>query len=180
MSIEFYNYWFALGTVLMQFVGVALLAVYFLQKRFPDLQDISALVGKWGVWLALLLVLGGTIGSLFYSEVLGILPCSLCWLQRVFLYPLVVLFAVGLIKKDKGVSCYAIPLAAIGGLIALYQHYLQMGGSSVLPCPATADQALDCGVRFVYEFGYMTFPLEAATIFGFLIVLMLFVRSERK
>lgn len=176
MPIEFYNYWLALGTILMQFVGAALLAVYFLQKRLPDLRDIGALAGKWGLWLGFLLTLFATGMSLFYSEVLGILPCSLCWLQRVFLYPQVVLFGVALWKKDKGIAIYSIALSVIGGIIALYQHYLQMGGGSLLPCPATADQALDCGVRFLYAFNYITFPLEAVTVFGFLIVLMLFVR----
>lgn len=178
MPIETYNFWLALGAVLMQFGGIALLAVFFLQKKFTDLQDIGALVGKWGLWLGFLLTLFGTGMSLFYSEVLGILPCSLCWLQRVFLYPQVALFGVALWKGDKRVADYSIALSVLGIFVALYQHYLQMGGNSLLPCPATSAEALDCGVRFLFEFGYMTFPLMCATTFAFLIITMLFVRRN--
>ncbi len=176
--IEFYNYWLSLGTLLLQVVGAAFLVLFFLQKKYPDLREVAAGLAKHGLLIAFLLTLAGSALTLFYSEVLGIAPCSLCWLQRVFLYPQVVLFAVALWKKDTRVADYSIGLSALGGIIALYQHYLQMGGTSVVPCPATADKAVDCGVRFLFEFNYITFPLMAATLFGFLIVLMLFVRSR--
>lgn len=174
--IEFYNYWTALGTVLLQLVSIVLLAAFLLRKKIPDLEDVVRFFRTWGLWIGLAVTLAATGMSLFYSEVLGIAPCSLCWLQRLFLYPQAVIFAVALIKKDRGAACYSIALSVFGAAIALYQHYLQMGGGSSLPCPSTADKAVDCHVRFLFEFNYVTFPLEAATIFAFLIVLMLFVR----
>ena len=185
--IEFYNYWLSVGTILMQIVGVGFLALYFLRTRFPDLNDIGVLLEKWGMWKAFVLALAGSALTLFYSEILGIAPCGWCWIQRVFLYPQVVLFAValwkcrtpGVLHVRRDIADYSIALSIFGAAAALYQHYLQMGGTSVIPCPATAAQAVDCSVRFLFEFGYITFPLMSFSLFAFLIVLMLFVREKR-
>jgi len=180
MTVETINFLLALGTLALQIAGVAFLALFFLRKSIPDLEDVASLVGKWGLWLGLLLSLGGSALTLVYSEIFGLAPCGLCWLQRVFLYPLVFLFALAIWKKDNRIADYVIALSSLGAFVALYQHYLQMGGGSLLPCPATATEAIDCGVRFVFEFGYITFPLMSATLFAFIIVLMLFVRPVRE
>lgn len=177
-SIEFYNYWLAVGTILMQVVGVGFLSVFFLRSRFPDLDDIVTLVERWGLWLGFCLTVVATGLTLFYSEILGLAPCGWCWIQRVFLYPQIVLFAIALWRRDRAVAVYSIGLSIIGALAALYQHYLQMGGTSVLPCPATSQQAVDCAVRFVFEFNYITFPMMSFTLFAFIIIIMLFVKRK--
>ena len=177
-SVEAINYVLALGTLVIQVVGAGLLVVYFFQKKYPDLSDIATLIERWGMWKGFALTLAGTALTLLYSEVLGFAPCGICWLQRVFLYPQVVLFALALYKRDKKLADYSIALSVVGGFFALYQHYLQMGGEAVLPCPATGP-SLDCASRFLFEFGYITFPLMSATLFAFLIVLMLFVRKSK-
>ena len=178
LSFETVNVLLALGTLAMQVAGGAFLALFFLKDKVSDLRDAATLLQTWGLWIGFILALGGSVLTLVYSEILGFAPCGLCWLQRAFLYPLVVLFALALWKKDRGIADYVIALSIPGTLVALYQHYLQMGGSSLLPCPATAAEAVDCGVRFVFEFGYITFPLMAFSLFAFLIILMLFVREK--
>ncbi|MCR4325914.1 MAG: disulfide bond formation protein B [Patescibacteria group bacterium] len=175
--VEAINYWLALATLALQLAGASMLAVYFLRKRFTDLEDIAALIGRWGLWAGLILTFGGLSLSLFYSEVLGFAPCALCWVMRVFMYPQVVLFAVALWKRDRAIADYSIALSVFGLAVGLYQHYLQMGGTSVLPCPATPEAA-DCAQRFLFEFGYITFPLMGATLFTTLIITMLFVRRR--
>jgi disulfide bond formation protein DsbB len=176
--IETLNYWLALGTILIQIIAAGFLALFFLQKKYPDLRDIGIFLRKWGLWIGLILSIGASVMTLFYSEVLGIQPCGWCWVQRVFLYPQILLFALAIKKKDTRAADYSIAFSVAGGLAALYQHYLQMGGASVLPCPASSSEAVDCAVRFVFEFGYITFPMMALTLFVFLIVLMLFVRNR--
>ncbi|MCR4281307.1 MAG: disulfide bond formation protein B, partial [Candidatus Kaiserbacteria bacterium] len=143
---ESINYWLALATLVLQIVGVAFLALFFLRKKFADLEPIALFLETWGLWIGFLITLGGVILSLFYSEILGVLPCGLCWFQRVFLYPQAILFALAIWKKSKEVADYSIALSIFGGAIALYQHYLQMGGTSLVPCPAVASQATDCAV----------------------------------
>ena len=176
MTVESINYYLALGTLAMQIASAAFLVRFFLRKSIPDLEDVASFLGRWGLWLGFLFTFGGTLLTLYYSEVLGFLPCGWCWVQRVFLWPQVLLFAVALVRKDRRVADYSILFSIFGGAAALYQHYLQMGGHSILPCPASG--AGDCGQRFLFEFGYITFPLMAATLFAFLIVLMLFVRRS--
>ncbi len=176
LPVETLNYLLALGVLAMQIVGAGFLVLYFLQKRFTDLQDIAGLLSRWGIWIAFLLTLGATVMTLYYSEILGFAPCGWCWVQRVFLWPQVVLFAVALWKNDRTIADYSIGFSVLGAIAAFYQHYLQMGGQALVPCPASG--ASDCAQRFMFEFGYITFPLMAATLFGFLIVLMLFVRRS--
>ncbi len=176
--VETLSYWLALGTIVIQILAAVFLSLFFLQKKYPDLRDIASILQKWGLWVSLILAIGASAMTLFYSEVLGIEPCGLCWIQRVFLYPQILLFAIAIWKKDKNVADYSIAFSIVGGLTALYQHYLQMGGTSILPCPASSSQAVDCAVRFVFEFGYITFPMMALSLFAFLIVLMSFVRQR--
>lgn len=176
-TLEAINYWLALGTLLMQLVAAALLSLFFLRKKISDLEGVAGFLEKWGLHGGFLLTVGGIVLTLFYSDVLGFAACGLCWLQRVFLYPQAILFGLALWKKDRGIADYSIALSLLGGAVALYQHYLQMGGTSVLPCPAVPG-ATDCAQRFLFEFGYITFPLMAFTLFAFLIVLMLFVRRR--
>jgi len=181
MAVETINFLLALATLAMQIISIAFLVVFFLRNASAswrtDLEDVASFLRKWGLSLAFLFSLGGVILSLYYDS-LGFSACGLCWWQRAFLYPQVVLFGFALWKKDTGIADYSIALSIFGGTTALYQHYLQMGGGSLLPCPATATEALDCGVRFFFEFGYITFPLMSFTLFAFLIVLMLFIRGK--
>ncbi len=60
-----------------------------------------------------------TLGSLYYSEILHFTPCVLCWYQRILLYPLVLIIAVGILRKDKGLYQYVLPMSILGLLIAL-------------------------------------------------------------
>ena len=176
MNLEQINYLLALGTVGLQLFTVAFLVLFVLRKKFPDLQGVADFLSNWGLWIGFLFSTAAAALTLYYSDVLGILPCGWCWFQRVALYPQIILFGLALWKREKSIADYSIVLSIFGLAIALYQHYLQMGGHGVLPCPATG--AGDCGQRFMWEFGYITFPLMAASLFVFLIVLMLFVRKR--
>jgi disulfide bond formation protein DsbB len=174
--VETINHLLGLATFALNIATMAFLALYFLQKRFVDLQDIAALLRRWGMWLGLLLAVGATAMTLFYSEILGFAPCGWCWVQRVFLWPQVFLFAVALYVRDRTVAHYSIVLSIFGAAAGLYQHYLQMGGNALIPCPASG--AGDCAQRILFELGYVTFPFMAFSLFAFLIVLMLFVREK--
>lgn len=66
-----------------------------------------------------------TISSLYYSEIEQIAPCSLCWWQRIFIYGITIISAVGIIIKDKNAFKYIIAFAIPGFLFALYHTLLQ-------------------------------------------------------
>lgn len=160
-------------------LGLLLLSLgYVGALTFPGLvpQWKERYLSTYGVWIAFVVTLLASAVTLYYSEVLGVLPCSYCWLQRVALYPQVVLFLIAAIVKDRTVALYSIALSLIGAAVALYHHYLQMGGSSFLPCPATGNH-LDCAEPTFVMWGFVTFPFMSFALFLFLILFMVYLRS---
>lgn len=123
-------------------------------------------------WLlfSFIIVLGAFFGSLFYSEIAGFPPCSLCWYQRIFIYPQIILLGGALLWRDRAIARYILPLSIIGTVIALYNSYLQYGGSPLIPC-GTDPTAIDCAQRLIFEFGYITLPLMSLTAFILLVLL---------
>ncbi len=115
--------------------------------------------------------------ALIYSEVFGFVPCGFCWLERIFLFPQVFILLAALYFKDKLVARYGIVLSLIGLVIALYHHYLQLGGNAFVKCPAAGT--VDCAKRIMFEFDFMTFPLLAASGFVLLSALYYYILRTR-
>lgn len=176
MTVLELNYLVALGTIALQIGAVVLLGVYLFRKN-PAIAPLADFVGKWGIAVGFLLTLASAVMSLVYSEMYGVVPCGLCWMQRVFIYSQVVVFAVALFLKDMRAAWYSIWLSTFGAVVALYHHYIQVSDNGTLPCPASGG---DCGKRFIYEFDYITFPLVAFSMLAFVIILMLLVLERSK
>jgi disulfide bond formation protein DsbB len=124
-------------------------------------------IGENSIKLGILVSLFAIFGSLFYSNVLGYPPCDLCWWQRVFLYPALILFVVALQKRDRSVFRYIFPLSVIAVIISLYNIFVQTTGNQFLPCSATAT----CTKVYVIAFNYVTIPTMALTVGAYLILL---------
>jgi disulfide bond formation protein DsbB len=121
------------------------------------------LIQKNIIYLAWLQALAATLGSLYYSEIKNYTPCVLCWYQRIFMYPLVLIIAVGILRKDKGLASYVLPLSIPGMLIALYHVLLQKGilPEAVAPCSIGAS----CLTKYTGYFGFITIPVMSLTAF---------------
>jgi hypothetical protein len=115
--------------------------------------------------LAWLTALGATLGSLYYSEVVGFPPCLLCWYQRIAMYPLVLILGVGVIRADAGVWRYGLPLSVVGLLIAAYHVVIQYRPALDV---VTCDAAAPCTVRYVAAYGFVSIPFMAGC--GFLLI----------
>lgn len=171
-------------TLLADIVLVILLIIYALPRHLtaPLRLKLGRLANKYGLPAILGITLASVLGSLFFSEVALYQPCVLCWYQRIFLYPQAVLALVALIKKDKSVVDYLIPLSVIGGLISLYNYSLQIK-ASILPFDATAPCSLDgasCSATYFLQFGYVTLPVMALTAFLFIILISLLIKKGEK
>ena len=118
-------------------------------------------------WISFGVALAGSFLTLFYSQYLGYAPCDLCWYQRVFLYPQVLIFIYAGLRKDRSVLPYTLLLSVAGFCIALYHHFLQIGYDLMKPC-STAPFAVDCAKPSFVEFGFVTFPFMAVVLFAFL------------
>jgi disulfide bond formation protein DsbB len=169
--IPLFNTLFALGGI-----GIAFASAILLFDLYSKNKSLEGLVSLYGLAAAFLITLASSITTLVYSEIFGFIPCGLCWLQRVFLYPQVLLLAFALYTKDKRVALYGIVLSVPGLIVSLYQHYLQMGGSEFITCPK-AGAGANCAERIMFEFGFVTFPLLSAILFTFLIVLYFYIHK---
>jgi disulfide bond formation protein DsbB len=119
---------------------------------------------RWTPLFVLWLIsLVGTLGSLFFSEVMRLPPCVLCWYQRIAMYPLVVLTTVALVRRDTGIGAYAWPLVAAGLAVSIYHNllYYHLIPESITPCA----QGVSCTDRQIEWLGFITIPLLALTAF---------------
>lgn len=153
---------FAVGTIVFQvfIIGVVLdlLFLAVTKKASPGVKFLR----KYGPEVALLFSLAAVAGSLIYSEAIGFVPCSLCWWQRVFLYPTLPILALGVWKKDRTFApLYALSLTILAAVVGLYHSYIQYGGSPIGNCGAGA---VSCVQRVVWEFGYITLPLMSLSV----------------
>jgi disulfide bond formation protein DsbB len=177
--VDTINFVLALGVVAIQIKALYLLGAIVLRKKNRFAAWTVKVAGDNALGIAFILALGSFVISLFYSEVLGFAPCGLCWLQRVAIYPQLFLFITALIKGDEKIADYSIVLSVAGLIISLYQHALQLGASEFVPC-ATTLLAADCAKKTLFEFGYITFPLMAASVCAYLIVLMITLKIRNR
>ncbi|MEK7519906.1 MAG: disulfide bond formation protein B [Patescibacteria group bacterium] len=166
------NFLLSLATLGAQVVVILLIIGLLLRARF------IAMLAPHALWLSFAAALGASALSLVYSNIIGFDPCSLCWWQRIFIYPQVVLLGLALWRKDtnSAVVDSSIVLSALGALVAAYHYYGQMFNASALPCDA--DGAVSCAKIYFVEFGFVTMPLMALTAFVLLLAL-LFVHKQK-
>jgi disulfide bond formation protein DsbB len=150
---ETVNFIASLGTLTIGVIGIVALVLHGLHRKRSH-KTLDALT-KWLLWFGLLVSLSAIIGSLVYSLAIGYPPCELCWWQRIAIYPQVVLYAIALFEKNRGVFKYALTLSLIGVIIAIYHNYILLGGSSLFAC----DISNPCTAVYVNEFGFVTIPM---------------------
>ena len=117
-----------------------------------------------------------TLGSLFFSEIMELAPCALCWYQRIFMFPLVFILLIGLLPFDRSITRYALPLAVAGWGFAFY-HFLVYSGfipESIQPC----SQGVSCSETYLDLFGFLTIPLLSLISFSVIIGLLLLLRRR--
>lgn len=171
--VQTFNLIFAVGGLLLLGVTGVLVFDYFSggQKLYKKY------LAKY-VWpIITVMTFGGVAITLLYSEVYGFVPCSLCWLQRIALYPqaLMAIFAYKM-KDAVFFPLYGIILSVFGLAVAIYQYIYQMVPAEVRDsgfAPCLADGSADCATKVIEVFGFVTFPFLSAVMFTFLIVLYL-------
>ncbi|WP_313958148.1 disulfide oxidoreductase [Paenibacillus sp. Y412MC10] len=130
---------------------------------------------RYGLLYAWFVSIVATCGSLFFSEIMHYEPCKLCWLQRICMYPLVIILGYAVLKEDRKYSQPAYVIVMIGWGIALY-HYLGQKITSVgklLPC----NVGIPCNVDYINWLGFITIPLLAFTAFSLILLCLWISRS---
>lgn len=111
--------------------------------------------------LATAIAATATAGSLLLSEVAGYLPCTLCWYQRIAMYPLVVILGVAAVRGDRQVWRTVLPLTAIGSAVSVWHIVIENNPALGGPCDDTAP----CTIIWVEELGFLTLPTMALVAF---------------
>lgn len=121
------------------------------------------------LYFALAVALTATLGSLYFSEIRHYLPCNLCWYQRILMYPLVVVIAVGLLRQDFNMPYYVLPLTLVGQGIATYHYLLEK--TDIFSSPTSCQVGIPCTTPWINWGGFITIPFLAMCAF-FLITLL--------
>ncbi len=169
VDVESFQLFFAL-LALVALAGTAALVVL----RFSSGPAAGGVIGSvTAARLPLATVVAGTAmaGSLYFSESANYIPCTLCWYQRIAMYPLVVLAGVAWWRGDDPRFSMA-PLAGIGAVISSY-HWL-VERIPELDSGACAA-SVPCDFVWFEEFGFVTLPFMA--LCGFLTVIALVTLS---
>lgn len=133
----------------------------------------AAIVAPSALTLAACVAVVATLGSLYLSEVADFTPCTLCWYQRIAMYPLAPMLVIAAIRGDAGVRLYAAVLAGIGAVIATYHVLLERNPSWE---SNVCDPANPCTLIWVERFGYLTIPGMALSAFAAILVLLAVAR----
>ena len=83
---------------------------------------------------AWLVAMAATGSALFIGEVMGMVPCVLCWYQRIAMFPLALILGMALYSEDRRGATYALPLALAGAAVACYHSLLLIRPQEVSTC----------------------------------------------
>ena len=120
-----------------------------------------------------------TLASLFFGEVMKLPPCTLCWYQRICLFPLAVVIAVGIVLRDVRLATYSLPLVTLGLGLSVYHNLLYYGviPEALSPCVA----GVSCATRQIEWLGFITIPLMSLGAFiSILISLVIHRRIQQR
>ncbi len=136
----------------------------------------ARLSGETALVLAWVLALSATLAVLFVGEVLGEAPCTLCWFQRAFMFPLAVILGFGFWWQDRTIGRYGVVLALGGAAVAAWHMGLYVGliPERIQPCTASGPSCTDDNQLI---FGV---PIPLMALFTFLVIAILCALSLKE
>jgi len=127
------------------------------------------------VFLSFLVASIATLGSLFFSEIMNFVPCSMCWYQRIFMYPLVLIFLINLLYPDNKLFKYSFPLVITGLSLSIYHNLLMFGliSEDLVPCV----KGVPCSTVYINWLGFITIPLLSFIAYAILFILLIILKK---
>ena len=117
---------------------------------------------NWPLLFATTVALVATGGSLYLSEVSKFLPSSLCWYQRVCMYSSALLLTLAVLRGDRWIALYTLPLSLSGAVVALYYVLEERG---IVQTLSVCSEGVSCTVRWINWLGFVTIPLLSLSAF---------------
>ena len=166
-TVHYLNVFLGTGAIILQILALVALFVLVFSRR--ENKYLSFVKNNF-LEIGFLVSFSAVLVSLFYSEILNYVPCKHCWIQRMFIFPQTVIFAVAWYKNDKNAFWYSVPLTLIGLVDALYLVFIYYFNPSSLPCDASG---VSCVQQLVSVYGgYISIPMLGLTGFASLAILL--------
>jgi len=127
--------------------------------------------GALALYIALLAAWVAMLGSLYFSEVRGFVPCALCWYQRILMYPLAGLIAFGILRRDHHLPFLVLPFSLLGQGVSTYHYLIQK--TTVFGAPTACAAGVPCTTVYINWLGFITIPFLAMTAFLIITVAIL-------
>lgn len=127
------------------------------------MERISVWLNRNSLYIALLAAWIAMCGSLYFSEVRGYVPCVLCWYQRILMYPLTAVIAIGLLRRDGNLPYYVLPFSLFGLGVSTYHYLLEK--TDLFAGSSFCAQGVSCTTQWINWFGFVTIPFLALTAF---------------
>jgi disulfide bond formation protein DsbB len=163
------------GIVTLVWLAIMLVASRLSRSVRPGFEGLRERFTRYALVAAWTPAALAMLGSLYYSELAHYQPCTLCWYQRIAMYPLVLILGIAAWRRDLAVRVYAIPLAAVGAVIAAY-HYLLEWFPAIDTGACTVG--IPCTQVWFRQFGFVSLPLLALIAFLLVISFLLLARRD--
>ncbi|WP_407272909.1 disulfide oxidoreductase [Radiobacillus sp. PE A8.2] len=127
-------------------------------------------IKQFSLYIAWLISVIATLGSLYFSEIRGFVPCELCWYQRILMYPLTLILGIATFQNEFTIKKYVLPITIIGSSISLF-HYLEQkvpGFAEIKPC----TNGVPCSTEYINWLEFITIPFLALTAFTLITIIM--------
>ena len=124
---------------------------------------ISDWLNRNSLYIALLTAWVAMCGSLYFSEVKGYVPCVLCWYQRILMYPLTIVIAIGLLRRDRHLPYIVLPFSVFGFFVSTYHYLLEK--TDLFNSATVCKQGVSCTTQWINWYGFVTIPFLALTAF---------------
>ena len=123
-----------------------------------------------------LLATSGMLGSLFFSEVMELKPCVLCWYQRIAMFPLAFILGVAAYRNDQSAIVYALPLSLVGFAVAAWHTGLYIGliPEPIVPCTESGPSCTSSDMIF------LGIPIPIMSLVSFFAIVALLSISRRR
>jgi disulfide bond formation protein DsbB len=127
------------------------------------------------LYFPFLVSLIATLGSLFFSVVMNLPPCNLCWFQRVFMYPLIYTLSVAILTQGQHKELYSLGLAVMGLVVSFYHNLIYYGiiTEPIIPCTS----GISCSAKQIEWLGFVSIPL--LSLIAFVLIVISLTRSLR-
>jgi disulfide bond formation protein DsbB len=143
------------------------------RERWGNLRDSISPFALQFAWIVAALA---TLGSLYLSQIAGLVPCEFCWFQRICMYPLSLLLGIAAFRGDVGIAKrYFMPISIVGAGLAIYHYQLE----HIAHEPTVCGAAVPCNSAAFNIFGFISVPFLSLAAFALITTLLLLAREVR-